>query len=186
MTCHQATRWLQLYADGRLDAGHFAQLERHLAGCPHCQREHLLLQLICQAAVDDEPVREPAGLTEGILWRIASVEARRLESAALVGTSERARDFTLDWGDGLLASVMATVVTVVFLLFQPALRVMAERACLELLGEVERGVGDAIMGSSSWVAWAVWVIVGVSLAIWFAGGEVRAGWRRTLTDWRLR
>jgi anti-sigma factor RsiW len=185
MTCHQAARWLQLYADGRLDAGHFAHLERHLAGCPQCRREHMLLELICQAAVGDDLVREPAGLTEGILWRIASVEARRLEAATAVVASVPTRDFTPDWGDGVLASFLATVATVVFLYFQPALRAMAGRACLEMLGQVERGVGDAIVGSSSWVAWAVWVIAGLCLAIWFAGGEVRAGWRRALTEWRL-
>lgn len=182
MTCHQAVRWLQLHADGRLDAGHFALLERHLASCPSCWHEHRLLEVICQAAVDDEPAREPAGLTESILWRIASVEARRREVIAIAAAAP-ARDFSPDWGDGLLASVLATVATVVFLFFQPALRALAGRAFLETLGQVERVVSEAIVGSSSWLAWAVWVIAGLCLTIWFAGGEVRAGWRRTLTEW---
>jgi hypothetical protein len=142
----------------------------------------VLLEVICQAAVDDEPPREPAGLTESIIWRIAAVETRRREAMA-VAAAAPARDFSPDWGDGLLASVLATMATVVFLYFQPAIRAMAARACLELLGQVERGVGEAVVGSSSWLAWAVWVVVGVCLAIWFAGGEVRAGWRRTLTEW---
>ena len=131
--------------------------------------------------MDDEPPREPAGLTESIIWRIAAVETRRREAMAVGGgASARLLAGLGRWPSGLRPRDDGDRRVP---LFPAAIRAMAARACLELLGQVERGVGEAVVGSSSWLAWAVWVVVGVCLAIWFAGGEVRAGWRRTLTEW---
>ena len=37
MNCAKAARWTSEYADGALDAGKSARLERHLESCPACR-----------------------------------------------------------------------------------------------------------------------------------------------------
>lgn len=173
MTCTHAATWLQLYVDGRLHARHLARLEAHLDTCATCRQDLVLLEIVCEASTAVAPLHEPARLTYAIMSRIAEVEARRAAA-----TSQRR--FGMGWADALLAGAMATVATLVFLLFQPGLRQTASLAMSQTILPLERSLGAFLVTSSSWFAWLVWIGIGVMIAVYFAGSEVRAEWRRSL------
>jgi anti-sigma factor RsiW len=170
MTCRRAATWLQLYVDGQLSVRRLARLEEHLEVCAACRNDLTVLEAICQTSAALDYESEPADLTAAIMRRIGELEERRVAARG-----ERA--FGPGWADALLAAVLATLATAVFLAFQPGLWRMASLALTRMFA----GVATDVSAWSPWVAWVVWVGVGLTLAIWFAGGEVRAGWRRTLT-----
>jgi anti-sigma factor RsiW len=173
MTCARVGGWLQLYVDGRLDVRQLGRLEEHLEACAVCRADLLLLEIVCQGAAGLEPAPEPTSLTAAIMRRIAELEARRASAPSR-------RLFQPGWGDAALAALLATLATAVFMIVQPALWQTSSSALLQALAPVE-GAAVAFYSSwSSWLAWVIWVGVGLLLALWFAGGEVRAGWRRTL------
>jgi hypothetical protein len=165
--------WLQLYVDGRLDIRQLGRLEEHLEACPICRADLLLLEIVCQGAAGLELAPEPTELTAAIMRRIAELEARRASASGR-------RLFQPGWGDAVLAAVLATLATTVFMFFQPALRQTSSSALLQALAPVERAAAAFYAGWSTWLAWVIWVGLGVMLTLWFAGGEVRASWRRTL------
>jgi predicted anti-sigma-YlaC factor YlaD len=173
MTCAHAATWLQLYVDGRLHVRHLARLEAHLDTCATCRQDLVLLEVICEAATVVAPLQEPAQLTHAIMSRVAALEARRAAA-----TSQRR--FGVGWADALLAGAMATVATLVFLLFQPGLRQTASLAMSQTVVPLERSLAAFLVASSSWFAWLVWIGIGLLITVCFAGGEVRAEWRRSL------
>lgn len=174
MTCKRASAWLQLYLDGRLDVRRIVRLEEHLDMCQACREDLDVLEAICHGASALDYVREPADLTEHVMRRVADLEARRVAAGH--------RSFGLGWADALLAGLLATVMTALFLWFQPALSQEASMALMRNLLAADRGIAEMVSSWSSWVIWAVWVGAGLALTIWFAGSEVRAGWRRTLAE----
>jgi hypothetical protein len=173
MTCARVGGWLQLYVDGRLNVRHLVRLEEHLETCEACRGDLLLLEIVCQGSAGLEPVDEPAELTAAIMRRIAELEARRARAAAW-------RIFQPGWGDAILAAILATLATALFMVFEPALWHTSSSALVQALAPAERAAAALYLNWSSWLAWLVWVGVGLLLAFWFAGGEVRASWRRTL------
>lgn len=172
MTCERANVWLQLYVDGRLDLHRLVRLEEHLEACQACREDLDVLEAICYGSSALDYARQPMDLTERIMRRVADVESRRL--------SPERRSFGLGWADAVLAALLATVMTGLFLGFQPALTHAASTALVHNLTSVDRDIVGIVSTWAAWVAWAVWVGVGLLLAIWFAGREVRNGWRRTL------
>ena len=173
MSCARIQSWMQLYLDGRLDLRRLPLLERHLMDCPACRAELDQMEAICQAAALVD-TREPDGLTEAILSRVALVEARR---HAQVRTR---RAFAPGWGDAVLAALLATLATALLLALQAPLRRPFLAALNQALDLAHRGFAQVAGGSPGWLAWVVWVGVGVLLTLAFAGAEVRANWRRTL------
>ncbi|HEX9058098.1 MAG TPA: zf-HC2 domain-containing protein [Ktedonobacterales bacterium] len=173
MTCARAAKWLQLYVDGRLDVRHLARLEEHVQECPTCRDDLLLLEIVCQASSALAPTSEPIDLTEAIMLRVAELERRR-------AAATQPRVFTPVWADALLAGIMATIATATFLIFQPGLRLMLVSMMAQTLVSLERGAATDLSGLAPWVAWVVWVGIGVALTLWLAGSEVRNGWRRNL------
>lgn len=173
MTCVHATTWLHLYVDGRLHVRQLARLEAHLETCATCREDLLLLEVVCEAATAVAPIQDPAGLTRLIMSRIAEVEARRVAAAGQ-------RQFGVGWADALLAGAMATLATLIFLMFQPGLRQMVSLTMSQTIVPAERTLGAFLVTSSSWFGWLVWMGIGLLIAVWFAGGEVRAEWRRSL------
>jgi hypothetical protein len=179
MTCRRAGYWLQLSLDDRLDLRRRARLEEHLEGCPTCRDDLLLLGVVCQGAMGPEDAPDSAELTRAIMERVAELERRRAAVA-------RRPAFAPAWADALLAGGLATLVTALFLVFQPGLRLALATPLARSLLPLERGA-DALAGTlAGWVAWVVWGAIGLSLAIYFAGSEVRTSWRRMLTTWLAR
>jgi predicted anti-sigma-YlaC factor YlaD len=174
MTCKRASAWLQLYVDGRLDMRRLVRLEEHLDACQACREDLDVLEAICHGAATLDTAYEPADLTAHVMRRVADLEARRLAAGR--------RGFGLGWADALLAGLLATVMTALFLWFQPALSQEASAAVMRSVLTADRGIAEMLSTWSAWVVWAVWVGAGLALAIWFAGSEVRAGWRRTLAE----
>jgi anti-sigma factor RsiW len=173
MTCSRTRAWLQLYVDGQLHPRHLARLEEHMETCGTCRADLALLELICQGASGLILPHGPAELTDAIMHRIAELEARR---ASLAGQ----RLFAPGWGDAVLAAILATLATAVFLIFQPALWQTSSSAVLQALTPAGRALISVYPSWPSWVAWLVWVGIGLVIAIGFAGSEVRANWRRGL------
>ena len=173
MTCARVRTCLQCYVDGRLSVRRLARVEAHLESCAACRQDLSVLEAVCLGASNLSYVEEPEALTRAIMARVSELEARRTAGA---------RRFSLGLADALLASALATVVTVIFLWFQPGLREMASASLAHALLPIQRTYLDLVDHWGSWVAWLVWTGVGLVLAIWFAGGEVRATWRRTLAQ----
>jgi anti-sigma factor RsiW len=173
MKCSEVHRWIQLYLDGRLDGHRLPSLARHLRTCDACRDDLASYQAIVERVGAIDPLRQPEELTRAVMLRIRQTEARRL----VLTTS---RSFSLVWADAFLAAALATIVTIVFLFFQPALRASASGAFALTVTSLAHGVSFKASEWSPLVVWLVWAGLGVGLALWFAGREVRAGWRRTL------
>ncbi|HEV7125817.1 MAG TPA: zf-HC2 domain-containing protein [Ktedonobacterales bacterium] len=171
MNCSQAEWWMQLYVDGRLDTRRLAQLEPHIQTCASCREDLALLELVSRTASAHVEVREPDGLTAAILLRVAELEARN---------ARKPHVFEPGLVDALLAATLATLVTAGFLLFQPVLRQAVSQALAHALLGVNHTAIAALGDSPGWLAWAVCIMLGLLLALAFAGGEVRATWRRNL------
>lgn len=174
MKCARAQKWLNLYVDGRLDTRRLPPLEDHVHRCAACRSELELLETISDVLSDFQPTAEPAGLTERILARVAAFEALRVAPPA--------RQFSLHWADGLLAALLATLTTLLFILFDPPLRATLPRDISRAFPGLVSALTSSGPGSIAWVAWIVWVLAGLMLAIWFAGAEVRSLWRRSLSQ----
>jgi len=73
MECAEVTRRLWEYLDGELAAKEAATLDRHLAGCPHCQPHYrcdrAFLVVILRSLT--RPCPAPPGLRAAILARVS-------------------------------------------------------------------------------------------------------------------
>jgi anti-sigma factor RsiW len=173
MNCAQAQRELQLYMDGRLDQRRFYPLEAHLDICERCQDSLKLYEIMQEALTDPLAEKEPANLTALIMARIAVAEKRR--------TTQVAQPFDWQWRDALLAALLGTTSTLLFLVINPALRTtffMTIAHSFPMLATLIQANGP---GAIPWIACIVWITVGVGLTLWLAGAEVRAAWKRSLT-----
>ncbi|MFI5273710.1 MAG: anti-sigma factor family protein [Ktedonobacterales bacterium] len=168
--CRWASDQLQLFVDGRLDVRQLSRLEAHLDGCSACRAALAAFELVAEASAERMEVSVPEDLTHLIMARIAAYEVtRRAEAAVRFVPSAR---------DGLLAALLATVSTVLFVLLIPALRDSAARAFPLLPALLSARGPDSI----AWSVWAVWIASGAGLALWLAGAEVRASLRRRLSE----
>jgi hypothetical protein len=174
MNCGRAQQDLQLYIDGRLDQRRFSLVEAHLDSCADCQHTLALYEIVEAALADQRAEREPANLTALIMTRIALSERRK--------NSPAVQPFAWRWSDALLATVFGTASTLLFLLIHPALRTpffMTIDHSFPMLATLVQAEGP---GSIPWIAWIIWITAGVGITIWLAGAEVRATWRRSLTQ----
>jgi hypothetical protein len=108
--------------------------------------------------------------------RIAAAERRRAATQA----ARAAHPFTWRWSDALLAALLGTISTLLFLFINPGLRTsfFATLAhSFPLLTMLAQAEGP---GSIPWLAWIIWITAGIVLALWLAGAEMRATWKRAL------
>jgi len=185
ITCARARGWLNLYVDGRLPLGRLRALEEHVLGCAACRHELAMLEGIREALHGGaaEAAPEPAELHALIVARIAAYEARRREAQAAVAAAKAVgagASFGLRWADALLAAALATLSTLLFVLLDPGLRMAVPAALLRSFPGVAALLSAPGPGAVAWAAWLVWIVVGVGLALLFAGAEVRMQWRRSL------
>jgi anti-sigma factor RsiW len=173
MKCSEVHRWIQLYLDGRLDGRSLPSLARHLRTCAACRADLVSYQAIVEGVGAIDPLRQPEELTRAVMLRIRQTEAQRRVLTA-------SRSFTAVWADAVLAAALATIVTIAFLFFEPALRASASGAFALTVTTLAHGVSVKASDWSPLAVWLVWVGLGIGLTLWFAGREVRAGWRRTL------
>jgi hypothetical protein len=173
MTCTRAHRHLQLYLDDRLAAYSAADVAAHLAACAACRESLRLLQLVRAGAATPPAVREPERLTHSIMARVAAFERQRARAAA---------PFALRLADALLATALASLATVIFLLTQPGLLRTVTDPLQRALVPLQRDYLGFVGQWGTLLAWVICMGLGLSLTLWFAGSEVRAGWRRALSE----
>lgn len=173
MKCERASALLQLYVDSRLDFHRMAALDAHLSGCARCRYDLDALNAVHAAVAGPEPIAMPADLTVRIMARIAQSEVRRAAAA---------RDrYRLGWADAKLAALFATATTLLFVLISPALRIAVGGALRGAFPTLVAALLAPGPGAIAWLAWFVWILVGVGLTVWLAGSEVRGMWRRTVS-----
>jgi anti-sigma factor RsiW len=172
MKCERVKTWFNLYVDARLGAERLAPLEAHLETCATCRQELAVLEAIAAGLAHDVPVVEPEWLTSRILARVAAYEAQR----------SAARTFTLRWSDTLLAALLASITTLLFVLLDPNLRASLPTTFSHSFPALSSLLATPGPGSIAWVAWFVWVAAGMGLALVLAGAEVRSAWRRSLSQ----
>jgi hypothetical protein len=172
MTCARARRHLQLYLDDRLAAHAAADVAAHLAACAACRESLHLLQLVRAGAATPSYVRDPERLTRSIMARVAAFERQRAFAAP----------FALRLADALLATALASLATILFLLTQPGLLRTVADPLQRALTPLQHGYLGFVGQWGTLLAWVIWMGIGLSLTLWFAGSEVRAGWRRTLSE----
>lgn len=173
MKCEHARAWIQLYLDSRLEAHRQTVLARHLHVCAACRMDLATYQLVTEGMGASIPLRHPEALTRSIMARV-----RRAEAQSRMPVLRRA--VSLGWADALLSAVLATVMTLTFLYFEPALRLAVSSALALSVASLTHDIGHKASSWPSLAIWLVWASLGITLALWFAGGEVRAGWRRAV------
>ena len=191
MTCSRAQQMLQLYIDHRLGFSQTRALERHLATCANCRAEWMLLEDIDVGIHSLSSVVEPAWLTDAIMTRVAATTAQPLEELALEARKLRQRaiqrtPFHLTIQDLALSSILATIVVIGFVLFQPGLRDALAKSVNPLLSAILEGGQFLISpnaGIFGLIVWLLWVALGVSITLFLAGSEVRSHWRQRIRGW---
>ena len=174
LKCSRVSGLLQLYVDQRLNTQWEGRLEAHLAGCANCRHDLAVLEAICLASTQDAPIVEPPDLTARILGRVSLYEQHR-ERPQVVGLG-------ISWADGLRAGLLASATTLFFILLSPALRPALGMQIARTFPTIVKLLLAPGPGSIAWLAWLVWITVGVTLTLWLAGSEVRAVWRRSVTQ----
>jgi predicted anti-sigma-YlaC factor YlaD len=175
MTCASIQRHLQHFLDDRLDVRAVSGVADHLRACAACREDFRGLEAVRSGAATLPYVAEPERLTRAIMARVAAFERQR-------GVATRGTRFALRLADALLATALASLATVLFLLAQPGLLRMAAEPLRQALAPLQRGYLGFVGQWGTVLAWVMWMGVGLSLTLWFAGSEVRAGWRRTLSQ----
>lgn len=174
MTCERASALQHLYIDSRLDFHRVAALEAHLSRCSRCRHDLDVLGTVRAAVATPESIPMPADLTMRIMSRIAQSEERRAAKAL-------AR-YRLSWADAKLAAFFATATTLLFVIISPVLRLAVGGALRGAFPSLIAALLAPGPGSIAWLAWFVWIVVGVGLTFWLAGSEVREMWRRSLSQ----
>jgi anti-sigma factor RsiW len=174
MTCARVRAQLQHYLDGMLSARAEARVETHLVGCPACRSAVEASQSAGRSAVQARYLQEPETLTRLVMARIAGWETRQ--------TVARAERFSVGLADAFLAAALATVVTALFLAFQPGLRLLLATLVWNLALATQHEYFGLVSRWGPWVAWLMWTSIGVGLTLWFAGSELRAKWRRAVGE----
>jgi hypothetical protein len=175
MTCASARRHLQLYLDDRLDVRSAAGVAAHLSVCAGCREDLRLLHEVRAGAATLPDMREPERLTRLIMARVAAFERQR-------AVATRGARFALRLADALLATALASVATILFLLTQPALLHTVADPLQRALAPLQRDYLSFVGQWGTLLAWVMWMGIGLTLTLWFAGSEVRAGWRRMLSE----
>ena len=190
MRCGQASGWISLYLDGRLDVRRLGRLESHLMSCAECRRDLARLRLVQTALHEEQPVEEPANLNEAVMRRIAAYEARRASVAAMARQraaalrAERRAQRAQVWRGVGARRALALVVALA------ALAVWAQMATPNLLPGMAERLGPNVLQllftpGPDEIAWSVW-IAGVALALaiftWLARADASEELRRALAD----
>ncbi len=191
MTCSRAQRLLQLYIDHQLSLTQTRALERHLARCTDCRAEWILLEDIGVGIHSLNNIVEPAWLTDAIMARVAATTAQPPEELALEPRKLRQRTiqrapFRLTVQDLALSSMLATIVVVGFVLFQPGLRDALAKSVNPLLGAGLEGLQFLLSpnaGIMGLIVWLLWVAMGIGITVFLAGSEVRSHWRQRIRGW---
>jgi predicted anti-sigma-YlaC factor YlaD len=173
MNCAQAQTDLQLYIDGRLDPHQFTSVETHLDTCRRCRHDLALYEILHESLADSAGEHEPDNLTALVMARIASSERQKRITSA--------RAFGWRWRDALLAAVLGTVSTLLFLFMNPTLGTSFYMTIAHSFPGLVTLIQAEGPGSIPWYAWIIWINAGVGLTLWLAGAEVRATWKRSLT-----
>lgn len=173
-TCRRAARWMQLSIDDRLSPGSAVALERHLTRCARCRADFQTMRIIAFALRENDDVAAQPDLAPVIMLRIARLEALKARHGEEQGL--------LRWADALLATLLASVFTLAFVLADPRLRDTFPSAFSHSFPVLVAALSTPGPGSIAWVAWAVWIGTGVSIAIWLAGPDARSSWRDTLAQ----
>lgn len=191
MNCSRAQHLLQLYIDGQLSLRQTRTLERHLLHCRACRSEWMLLEDIVAGVHSLSHVTEPSWLTESIMARVAETTAQPPAELAIEPPRPRQRaaqraPFRLTLQDLILSSLLATLVVIVFTMFQPGLRDTVAKSVNPLLGIVLSDLQFLISpnaGILGLVAWLLWVGLGITITLVLAGSEVRSQWRQRIRGW---
>lgn len=190
MRCRQASEWISLYLDGRLDVRRLGRLERHLMSCAECRRDLARLRLAQAALCEEQMAEEPAGLNEAVMRRIAAYEAQRASEAAMARqraaahAAERRARRAQAWRGIGARRALALVVALV------ALVVWAQMTTPKLLPNMAAHLGPNVLQllftpGPEEIAWSVW-IAGAALALaiftWLARADASEELRRALAD----
>ncbi|HEY7347710.1 MAG TPA: zf-HC2 domain-containing protein [Ktedonobacterales bacterium] len=190
MICSRAQRLLQLYIDHRLSLSHTRALERHLAHCAACRFEWTQLEDLLADIHSLSNITEPAWLTEAIMARIAETTAQAPEKLPAETRKLRQRashraGFRPTMQDLILSSMLATIVVISFVLFQPVLRNGLVKSVNPLVGPVLAGLQFLISpdaGIMGLFVWLLWILLGVCITLVLAGSEVRSHWRQRIRN----
>lgn len=176
MRCSEATRHLQLYIDGQLRLDQIRVLEAHLALCPACRNECLLLEEVASTLGGLKPVAEPADLTVHIMQRVAmSSQQRNSKQYSLL------RPSLMEW---LAVVVLATITTLGAILELPSLR--AVLPFVNGHGSLSQAVLNMLVtGNAGPLTLALWVggtLIGVCITLVLVGNEIRTAWFKAMLE----
>jgi predicted anti-sigma-YlaC factor YlaD len=179
MRCSKASQQLQLYLDSQLRLNQVRELEAHLARCPACQRELLLLEKVSDSLRALHPVVEPADLTTNIMRRVALSQRHQQERAYRVLRPSLV--------ESLAAIVLAMLTTLVIILGQAPLRQSLPFVNqLDLLSlTMMNDLHQLLSSGGSTLLLVLWIggtILGLCITWMAAGRQMRATWSKAMLD----
>jgi hypothetical protein len=191
MTCSRTHHLLQLYIDQRLSLSRTRVLERHLARCADCRSALIELEAIAASMRNLPAVSEPSWLTDAIMRRIAETTAQPQIRLPDDGHLHRQRvlqpaSFRPTMRDLVLSALLATAVTLTFILFQPPLRSALLSSVNPLVSPLLSGLQVLVSpdaGIIGWFVWMLWIVLGFCITLLLAGSEARSLWRQRIRHW---
>jgi len=191
MTCSRAQNLLQLYIDQRLSLPRTRALERHLAQCPTCRSEWMLLEDVVAEVHSLSNVVEPPWLADAIMTSIAQTTAQAPSELPAAPHQRRRRasergPFRPAARDLILSSLLATIVVLSFIFVQPALRNALVSSINPLVGTALTWLQFLLSpdgGLIGWFVWMLWMVLGICITLLLAGSEARSLWRQRIRGW---
>lgn len=195
MHCSKAARQLQLYIDGRLTFDQIRALEAHLADCPTCRADLLLLEEVSAALHKIELVAEPADLAENVMRRVAQVQQQSALRAAM-SIAEQMQyqeepffSFRPSLPELIVAIILATLTLFALVIEQPAVRATLGLTLLDshnpLILLVLSGWNMLMSVNSDTLMACLWIlgtILGVWITLIVAGADMRNQWFKAVID----
>ncbi|WP_165423423.1 anti-sigma factor family protein [Ktedonosporobacter rubrisoli] len=183
MRCSKVSKQLQLYLDRQLSLDELRALEAHLAICPRCQQDLLLLEEVIQGLRTSELVAEPPDLTRNIMRRIALSTQQAVEPA-------EEPDYALlrpSLVEILAVVLLATTATVGIFLSLPSLRSAiltgnGHGILAILLFNAYTLLANVNSNTLMLVFWVIGTVLGVWITLILAGEEVRSQWFKAMLD----
>ena len=179
MHCREAAQKLQLYLDNRLTIEPARALEAHLATCPTCLEELVLLEEVTQNLRAVKVIAEPDDLNEQIMRRVAMTAQRT--------KSPRFSLLRSSLPELLAAILLATIATLGSILQQPSLRALLpianghdslSLAVMNLLHMLTTADSNTLILA----LWVIGTVLGICITLVVAGNEMRSLWLKAVME----
>jgi hypothetical protein len=185
MRCTRATYQLQLYLDHQLTMQQMRLLEAHISFCLDCREELTALEQVTSGLEILKFVPEPLDMHKQIMQKVALTVTQK----QVTQNDKQAAfsPFRPSLAELLVASLLATVATLVILLQQTSLRTLLPIAHgHDFLSRFYMQTVHMLTGiDTNTLILALWIggtVLGVCITLAVAGNEMRTQWFKAMLE----